>query len=164
MIHRHPHVFGCRVLKDADSVREAWEQLKQEETGNRSVVSSLDDVSSGLPSLKYASKTFKKLKETALVRSDPEPVLSDIEDLVTALRGDSISDDSDLPGRLLLLCAELCFILGSDSELILHQAVDRLKYRLKCLEKEAKNYGKSLEHLTFEELGVYLNHVEDEIE
>ena len=164
MIHRHPHVFGNRDLKDPDNVGAVWEQLKQKETGNYSVISSLDDVSSCLPSLKYAAKTMKKLKGTSAVRSDSETVLSDIEDLTASLRSGSVSCDSDLLGRLLLLCSELCFILGSDSELILHQAVDRLKRRLKNVEKEAKNDGKSLEHLTFEELGVYLSHVEDEIE
>ena len=164
MIHRHPHVFGSRILKDPDSVRAAWEELKQEETGNQSVVSSLDDVSGGLPSLKYASKIMKKLKDTAAVRSDPEPVLSDIENLAASLRSCSDPVDPFLSGRLLLLCAELCFILGVDSELILHQAADRLKQRMKSVEKAAKKDGKSLELLTFEELGVYLNHVEDEIE
>ena len=165
MIHRHPHVFGSRDLKDPDSVRAVWEQLKQEETGNRSVISSLEDVSSGLPSLKYAAKTMKKLKGTSAVRSDAEDVLADIEEITSSLRSGSVAGDSGLLlGRLLLLCSELCFILGSDSELILHQAVDRMKSRLKSVDKEAKNDGKSLEHLTFEELGVYLSHVEDEIE
>ncbi|MBR3332833.1 MAG: MazG family protein [Clostridia bacterium] len=164
MIHRHPHVFGSRVLKDPDSVRNEWEQLKQEETGNRSVISSLDDVSSSLPSLKYAAKIMKKLKGTSAVRSDSEAVLSDIEAFTASLRNDSVPGDADLLGRLLLLCSELCFIFGEDSELILHQAVDRLKNRLKSVDQEVKNDGKSLEHLTFEELGVYLNHVEDEIE
>lgn len=164
MIHRHPHVFGDRDLKDPESVSAAWEQLKREETGSQSVVSSLDDVSAGLPSLKYTAKILKKLRETAAVRSDPEPVLSDIENLASSLRSGSVSPDTDVLSRLLLLCSELCFILGADSELILRQAADRLKYRLKKLEKDLKSDGKSLEHLTFEELGVYLNHVEDEIE
>ena len=164
MIHRHPHVFGSRDLKDPDSVKAAWEQLKQEETGNRSVVSSLDDVSVDLPSLKYTAKILKKLRETKVVRPDPEPVLSDIESLSSSLRDGSVPADPDALGRLLLLCSELCFILGSDSELILHQAADRLKNRLKNADKDVKKDGKSLEHLTFEELGVYLNHVEDEIE
>ena len=164
MIHRHPHVFGSCDLKDPETVRAVWEKLKQEETGNRSVSSSLDDVSSGLPSLKYASKTIKKLNGTAAVRSDPKQVLADIENLASSLRSGSVPGDSDILGRLLFLCSELCFILGTDSEMILHQTVDHLKNRLQRVDKEAKDKGKSLEHLTFEELGVYLNHVEDEIE
>lgn len=164
MIHRHPHVFGSRELKDPESVRTAWEQLKREETGSRTVVSSLDDVSTGLPSLKYAAKIMKKLKETAAVRSDPKPVLSDIDDLASSLCTGSVPPDTNNLGRLLLLCSELCFIFGSDSELILHEAADHLKCSIKKADKEIKKDGKSLEHLTFEELGVYLNHVKDEIE
>lgn len=164
MIHRHPHVFGDRNLCDPDSVKAVWEQLKQEETGNTSVLSSLNDVSIGLPSLKYATKVMKKLKDTAAVRSDPEPVLSDIADTASALRAGRAQASRDQLGRLLYLCAELCFVCGIDSELILHITVDRLKNRLKVAENAVKQDGKSLEHLTFDELGVYLNHVEGEIE
>ena len=164
MIHRHPHVFGDRDLRDPDSVRAVWEQLKQEETGNTSVLSSLDDVSTGLPSLKYAAKVMKKLKGTAAVRSDPAPVIADIIETASSLRSETVDDGGEQLSRLLYLVAELCFIRGIDSELILHQAVDRLKTRLKIVEKAVKQDGKSLEHLTFDELGVYLNHVEGEIE
>ena len=164
MIHRHPHVFGDRDLRDPDSVRAVWEQLKQEETGNTSVLSSLDDVSTGLPSLKYAAKVMKKLKGTAAVRSDPAPVIADIIETASSLRSETVDDGGEQLSRLLYLVAELCFIRGIDSELILHQAVDRLKARLKIVEKAVKQDGKSLEHLTFDELGVYLNHVEGEIE
>ena len=107
---------------------------------------------------------MKKLQENADARSDPKPVLSDIGHLSSSLLSGTVSENTDSLGRLLLLCSELCFALGSDSELVLHQAVDRLKYRLKKVDEVVKNDGKSLEHLTFEELGVYLDHVEDEIE
>lgn len=164
MIHRHPHVFGGRELKDPENVRAAWEQIKQEETGRSTVVSSLDDVSAGLPSLKYAAKVMKKLSATHAVRQDAKPVLEDILRLVSGMASGSVDDAENKTGRLLLLCSELCCILGSDGELVLHQAVDHLKSRLKSAEKEINNDGKSLEHLTFDELGVYLNHVEGEIE
>lgn len=164
MIRRHPHVFGAADLKDADSVRCAWEKIKQEETGHRTVLSSLDDVSSGLPSLKYAAKIFKKLNATAAVRSDPAAVIQDILDLITGLSSRSIRPDSDECSRLLLLCTELCHACGYDGELLLHQAAERVKKQLQEAEKLINRDGKSLEHLTFDELGVYLRHVEGEIE
>ena len=164
MIRRHPHVFGTRELTDPESVTAAWEQIKQQETGRKTVVSGLEDVSAGLPSLKYAAKTFRKLSSTGAVRHDPEPVLNDMLRLVSDMLSGSGEEKSDSAGRLLLLCSELCFILGKDGELVLHQSVDRLKSRLKAAEKAINKDGKSLEHLTFEELGVYLNHVEGEIE
>ena len=163
MIRRHPHVFGSSLLADSDSVRTEWEKIKREETGHRGVVSSLDDVSQGLPSLKYAAKIMKKLNGTAIVRSS-DAVMKDIIELVSSLRSASLLPDSDSYGRLLLLCSELCFTSDIDGELILHQAADKLKKRLISAEKKINNDGKSLEHLTFGELGVYLNHVEDEIE
>ena len=164
MIRRHPHVFGNRNLKDPDSVRAAWEQIKQEENGHQTVVSGLDDVVSGLPSLKYAAKVLKKLSSTAAVRQEAGPVLDDILRLVSAMAAGTGDPDKNAPGRLLLLCAELCHVLGEDGEILLHQAVDHLKSRLKTAEKAINEDGKSLEHLTFSELGVYLNHVEGEIE
>ena len=164
IIRRHPHVFGGRNLNDPESVRDAWEKIKREETGRRTAVSSLDDVSSGLPSLKYAAKIMKKLSATPAVRHEAEPVLDDILRLVSGMSEVSREDSGDKTGQLLLLCTELCYILGCDGEVVLRQAADQLKSRLKSAEKAIKNDGKSLEGLTFDELGVYLNHVEGEIE
>ena len=164
MIRRHPHVFGSADLKDPESVMTAWEMIKQNETGHNGLVASLDDVSSGLPSLKYAAKTFRKLNTAGLVRCKPAPVLADLTDLICKLRAEPESADYESLGRLLLLCTELCMISGTDPELLLHQAVDEMKSRLKSAEKRIIQDGKSMEHLTFEELGVYLNHVEGEIE
>jgi hypothetical protein len=42
--------------------------------------------------------------------------------------------------------------------------VDSVKKAVKKIDSMLKNDGKTLEHLTFEELGVYLNYVEGEIE
>ena len=164
MIRRHPHVFGSGKATDADSVRSEWEKIKQRETGHISVVSSLDDVSSGLPSLKYAAKIFKKLNGTCAVRSDPALILNDIHILVSELLADPDQACDENLGRLLLLCSELCYAKEADSELILHNAAEHFKLRLRSVENALIRDGKSLEHLTFEELGVYLNHVEGEIE
>ena len=162
MIRRHPHVFGDRILPDSGSVRAAWEKIKQEETGRTTVSGSLDDVSTGLPSLKYAAKTFKKLDQAPACRRPSEVILSEIRELAGTL--ESRSPDEDSLSRLLLLCAELCYRSGFDSELILHRAADRFRDRIKAAEKKIIRDGKSLEHLTFRELGVYLQYVEGEIE
>lgn len=164
MIRRHPHVFGDRVCSDAGSVRTAWEQIKREETGRTSVVGSLEDVSAGLPSLKYASKILKKLNRSESSRRASAKILEDIGSALDAIRRDPDSATDRALGRLLLLCTELCFVRGADSELILRQSADRLKERLKEAEKNIVNDGKSLECLTFDELCVYLRYVEGEIE
>ena len=84
--------------------------------------------------------------------------------MLTDLRSDPDRDIQRKLGQLLLLCTELCTLKGFDAELVLHQSADRMKNTLVSAEKKAIHDGKSLEHLTFGELGVYLNHVKDEIE
>ncbi len=164
MIRRHPHVFSDANFSDADSVKAAWEKIKQEETGHRSVPDSLEDVSVGLPALKYASKILKKLKQNNSFERSMTRILSDIQQLAQRINTpDNQASESEL-GVLLLLCVELCSRAGIDSELALHLTVDRLKHRIKDNDKKTIKDGKSFEHLTFDELGVYLQYVEGEIE
>ncbi len=163
MIRRHPHVFGSAKADSPESVRAAWEKIKEEETGHQTVVRSLDDVAEMLPSLKYTSKTLKKLLK-AEYPGDSSRILSDIREYAGVLATDRGKTGEEALGVLLLLCAVLCFLEDVDSELALHRAADRLRSLVVSSEKSMKKQGKSLEHLTFDELRVYLKHVKGEIE
>jgi len=164
MIRRHPHVFGGLHFTDPDAVRMEWEKIKRQETGSSTIISSLDDVSSSLPSLKYASKVLKKLNQAESFRRKPDSVATEIQKTLLHFCQGPDSPDEQECGRFLLLCTEYCSLLGIDSEIALRRFVDHFRKRLKSAEKLIIKDGKSLEHLTFEELGVYLRHVEGEIE
>ena len=142
MLRRHPHVFSDRNCSDAESVRNAWEQIKQEETGHTSVIESLDDVSPGLPAIIYASKLLKKASRANNVKRTTSDILTEIVNVVY-----NISDPPDERslGRLLLLCTELCFCCGIDGELILHQAADRMKKDFKLAQSKALHDNISFE-------------------
>lgn len=161
MIRRHPHVFG---KNNPDCKEASWEQLKQQETGHISVVESLDDVSVSLPSLKYASKMLKKLSQTDMGTRTFSMIVSDIQKTVDKIIHSEQDKSKRLLGILLLLCTELCSNLKTDSEMALHETVDGLKERIKMADSDRNNNGKSFKHLTFDELGVYLQYVEGEIE
>ena len=77
---------------------------------------------------------------------------------------DSFPSVAERLGHILICCCELGLNHNIDTELLLHQSVDSLKAKIKRAETYIKNDGKALEHLTFEELGVYLHYVEGEIE
>ena len=164
MIRRHPHVFGDLHFSNPDDVRTEWEKIKRQETGSSTIVSSLYDVSSALPSLKYASKVLKKLNQAESLYRNPCTIASEIENTLKRIISDSDLTRETSAGQLLLLCTELCNALNCDSEILLRQSVDRFRNSLQAAEKLIIRDGKSLEHLTFEELGVYLKHVEGEIE
>lgn len=57
LIFRHPHIYGDVVVKDADEVKQNWEQLKLKE-GNKSV---LQGVPSSLPALVKAYRIQEKV-------------------------------------------------------------------------------------------------------
>lgn len=161
MIHRHPHLFA-----DADSTDSPpdWEQLKRTETGRDTVVDSLEDVAPGLPSIKYASKIYSKLGRIGGFRREPEEIIREIRSLLDQMQSGGDTGDEKLLGSLLLRVTELCQSRGADGEMLLHEAADRLKEGIRKAETLIKNDGKSIESLTFRELGVYLSHVEGVIE
>ena len=160
MIRRHPHVFSETL---PDSVKPSWEELKQQETGHISVKDSLDDVSTGLPSLKYAAKILKKLNQTDLSSRTADEIISDIRLTIEKLHSEQDKSNRFL-GIILMLVSELCCNMKVDSEMVLHETTDRLKELLKNTGNGVNNNVKSFKHLTFSELGVYLQYVEGEIE
>ncbi len=160
MIHRHPHVFGSKHVSSPDEVSDTWEEIKRQETGSRTVSESLNDVSPGLPALKYAIKVNKKAQQLPSWRRNP----SDIADEIRSLSGLLLTADGSLDekamGKILFLCTHLCHRTDRDAEIILHQAVDRFKSAFSRMENEVKSAGKAPETLTFEEICIYLNKAE----
>ena len=160
MIHRHPHVFGSKHVSSPDEVSDTWEEIKRQETGSRTVSESLNDVSSGLPSLKYAIKVNKKVQQLPSWRRNPADIAEEIRNLSGLLLAADGSLDEKVMGKLLFLCTHLCHRSDRDAEIILHQAVDRFKSAFSRMENDVKSAGKALETLTFEEICLYLNKAE----
>ena len=136
MLRRHPHVFSDKTYDNPEEIRNNWDDIKQHETGHLSIISSLDDISNGLPAMKYASKTIKKLYRLESFKRSLSQVLSDIMMHAENIGNSSEKNSESELGQLLLLCSELCVISDLDGELILHQEVDRLKSSLKQSEQE----------------------------
>ena len=154
MIQRHPHVFGDNRLETATQVSDLWETIKRRETGSKTVADSLEDVSPGLPSLKYAIKVQKKAMQLPGFRRDPSLIRDEIRDLSARLLTDDALD-TDTLGSLLLRCTELTHRCGQDAEILLHEAVDRYKSAFRAMHSAALSAGKSPETLTFQDLRIY---------
>ena len=161
MIHRHPHVFGDAEFASAREVSDVWEKIKREETGSRTVGESLEDASSGLPSLKYAMKVHKKIRQLPGLRRTAAALAEDLRRLSGSVLADRDTLNGEIMGRLLLACAELCQVCGADGELLLHQAAEEYKKRFRAAENFILSDGKSPESLTIRELSVYFKRVEE---
>ena len=151
MIARHPHVFGG-AQDMADPMSDlSWEMLKRRETGSKTVNDSLEDVSPGLPSLKYAGKVIKKACQLEGFRRNPVLVSGDIRRLASLLTAADGTVNPEALGKLLLCCAELGRSAGLDPELLLHAETDRFKADFHTRWSEAEKQGKNPESLTFRE-------------
>ena len=149
MLLRHPGVFDQAAVlppeaRKLDTIRD-WEKLKQLETGSRTLSQSLNDVSSSLPSLMYASKVCRKLSGLPAFHRKVPDVAEEIISLSTGLLSADGRLCEEILGKLLIACAEMCLLEDRDAEVLLHGAVDRLKEAVQLLEKKSDSDGVPLE-------------------
>lgn len=153
MIRRHPHVFapasgsgatdaavelpeaGTRIT--AEQVTDNWDKIKQAETGSKTPLEALKDVSPALPALRYAEKVLRKMKHVPAL---PDPAPAEITESIRSLAEglDPALPVSELEKRfaaLLFACSRLSAVMGLDSEILLHEFTARLIRDCQTLEK-----------------------------
>ena len=161
MIARHPHVFGNEHVDRAENVSDRWEMIKRQETGSKTVGESLEDVSPGLPSLKYAIKIWKKAMQLDGFKRDTRLILQDIQHTAEKLMNKDGTMNPSAMGWLLFLCTELSHRCGQDAEIILHETADQFKAGFHQMEKDTEKQGKNIESLTFWDECVYFKKAEE---
>ena len=162
MIRRHPHVFGENHSLSGnfctDSLlSESWDRIKQQETGSKTPFDALDDVSPGLPSLKYAEKTLRKLDRIPGLSA---PSVKEITDHIRMICDElsetcSTEDSESKLSALLFYCVQLSHLSGIDSEVLLHQTIRRIVQNCHTFKNNGKINANVLKPLTFNDLGVY---------
>lgn len=153
MIRRHPHVFapasgsgatdaavelpeaGTRIT--AEQVTDNWDKIKQAETGSKTPLEALKDVSPALPALRYAEKVLRKMKHVPAL---PDPAPAEITESIRSLAEDldpalPVSELEKRFAALLFACSRLSAALGLDSEILLHEFTARLIRDCQALEK-----------------------------
>jgi tetrapyrrole methylase family protein/MazG family protein len=99
LIHRHPHIFGLKKVKDADEVAHNWELLKGEE--RESGVSILQSVPRQMPALGYSQEVQRRVAQLGFDWEDIDGV---IEKLVEEVREFKQSKRSEQRARSLATC------------------------------------------------------------
>ena len=158
MIRRHPHVFEKTKNNENGDLpetftKESWDRIKQAEKGRKNPVDALTDVSTFLPSLRYAAKILRKLDGIPGVKIPArDEVLSSIRQISSGIND---ADCKEKLGTLLLLCVQLSCSLGIDSEILLHQTVKKMIDLCQSHAADGKKEPDSFKPLTFKDLGVY---------
>jgi tetrapyrrole methylase family protein/MazG family protein len=150
LIHRHPHIFGLKKVKDADEVAHNWELLKREE--REAGASVLESVPRQMPALGYSQEVQRRVAQLGF---DWEDVAGVIDKLVEEVREFKQTKSSERKaeefGDLLFTLVNVARRQGVDTEAALREANKRFYQRFIYMEEVCRKRGVSFGDLSFAE-------------
>ena len=150
LIHRHPHIFGSKKVKNADEVARNWEVLKQEERG--ADASMLAGVPKQMPALGYSQEIQRRVAQVGFDWADIDGVIEKLTEEVSELKqADSQERKAQEFGDLLFTLANIARRLGIDLEAALREANQRFYHRFTYMEEACRQRGLNLGELSFDE-------------
>jgi MazG family protein len=161
MVRRHPHVFGGDEARDAQAVRDRWEQIKVGE--GRSLFGGTPRT---LPALLRAQRIGEKAAGVGFDWPSLPPVLEKVREELAELEHEiAVSPAEGLGdprgrvfaelGDLLFSLTNLARHLGQVAEDALREATERFEERFEEVRRQAGAEGRALEACSLEELDAY---------
>jgi len=140
LVRRHPHVFGDAAAETSDDVLASWEQIKKEERGSDSLVAG---ISTGLPSLLYTHKLYRKAATIGLDAGTVGEAVSRARLALDRLDADEPSTQAAL-GDLLAAAVVVARARGVDAETALAAWNARFRDRFARMEDRARSQAVDL--------------------
>ena len=162
LIRRHPHVFGDERVKDQQSVKGLWEEIKAQEKQTKAARGAangdggaLAGVPVALPALTRALKLQAKAGRVGFDWNDPRAVLRKIreeaDEIEAVLDGDRVDAAAEV-GDLLFAAVNLARHLDADPEALLRQTNQKFERRFAAIERALLARGKAPQDATLAEM------------
>ena len=149
LIHRHPHVFGSKKVRDVEEVLLNWEVLKQEEREGSSILASAPKQ---MPALGYSQEIQHRVAQLGFDWEDVDGVIEKLTEEIGELkRADSQERKAQEFGDLLFTLANIARRLGIDLEAALREANQRFYRRFSYMEEVCRQRGLNFGELFFDE-------------
>lgn len=159
LIHRHPHIFGDVVVKDAKEVHDNWERIKLKEKGNKSVLSG---VPAGLPAMVKAYRIQEKASGVGFDWDKPEQVwdkvieeLNELKEMVET--GAAHQRKEDELGDLIFAVVNYARFIDVNPEDALERTNRKFMKRFRYLEESARALNRPMHEMTLSEMDVFWN-------
>jgi tetrapyrrole methylase family protein/MazG family protein len=150
LIHRHPHIFGLKKVKNADEVAHNWEQLKREE--RESATSILESVPQQMPALGYSQEVQRRVAQLGFDWEDVEGVIDKLVEEVREFKETKNSQQkAEEFGDLLFTLVNVARRQGIDTEAALREANKRFYQRFNYMEGACRQRGVNFGDLSFDE-------------
>ena len=157
LIGRHPHVFGDVEVASSAEVLQNWEQIKlDEKRGREEKPSRLSGVPKHLPALLRAHRVQEKAARVGFdwehVRDVFAKVREEINELESAVERGATPEVKAEMGDLLFALVNLSRFLDVQTELALHDTVERFIERFRYIEERSVEQGRPIEQMTLAEM------------
>jgi len=150
LIHRHPHVFGSKKVRDAEEVALNWEELKGEE--REPGASILESVPRQMPALGYSQEVQRRAAHLGFDWEDDGGVIDKLaEEVGEFQQADTEEQKAEEFGDLLFTLANIARRMGTDLEAALREANGRFYGRFTYMEDACRQRGLNLGELSFAE-------------
>jgi len=150
IIRRHPHIFGSKKVKDAAEVMHNWEVLKKEEREEGK--SMLAGVPKEMPALAYAYEISRRAVRVGFEWKNIEGVLDKLlEEIKEIKEAGNQQEKAQEIGDLLFTLVNYARWEGVDPETALREANRKFYRRFSKVEELARQRGKELQALSFQE-------------
>jgi len=157
LIFRHPHIYGDVTVKDAEEVKQNWEQLKLKE-GKKSV---LEGVPKSLPAMVKANRIQDKVAGVGFDWEKPEQVWEKVQEELNELNAEIKKGNTDNIeaefGDVLFSMINYARFINVNPENALERTNKKFINRFQYLETAAKKINKSLHDMSLEEMDVFWN-------
>lgn len=165
MVHRHPHVFGTKKVKDSEEVLKNWEELKREEKKETTVSESIRRVPIALPANIRAAKVQKKAAKAGFDFDNYDEVLNKVYEELNELEeakttGDVCKIEEEF-GDLLFSVVNLSRFLQINAENSLTNATNKFINRFVSVESLARLENRQLSELSIDEMNDLWNRVKE---
>jgi tetrapyrrole methylase family protein/MazG family protein len=150
IVHRHPHIFGFKKVRDAEEVAHNWETLKREERGAGASI--LESVPKSMPALGYGQEIQRRVARAGFDWEDDDGVIEKLAEEVREYReAGSREARSREFGDLLFTLVNIARRQGINAETSLREANRRFFRRFTYMEELCRQRGLSFDKLSFDE-------------
>lgn len=148
LISRHPHIYGDVQVKDADEVKQNWEQLKLKE-GNKSV---LGGVPNSMPSLVKAMRMQDKAAQVGFDWPNKEQVWDKVEEELEEFKTAPDAEKEGEFGDVLFSLVNYARWHNINPDDALEKTNIKFKKRFEAIEEFAKTQNKIMQDMTLAEM------------
>jgi tetrapyrrole methylase family protein/MazG family protein len=150
IIHRHPHIFGSRKVKNAEEVMHNWEALKKEE--REEGVSMLAGVPKQMPALGYAYEISRRAVRAGFEWENLDGVIDKLVEEIKEIKDASGPEEKTQEfGDLLFTLVNVARWEGIDPEAALREANRKFYKRFAHMEELCRKRNIDFAKLSFKE-------------